>query len=72
MVSVGRNYWLGSEEGDEAWIVAEASRVRKREAGLGEVPGVVERERRRRSGTGPPPPVLAVGGQGQYLRVQES
>lgn len=73
MVRVGRGYWLGTEEGDEAWVAAEAGRLRKRGAGLGEVPGVVERERRRRSGTGPPPPLVQdVSAQGQYLRVQES
>lgn len=73
MVRLGRSYWLGTEEGDEAWVAAEAGKLRRREPGLGEVPGVVERERRRRSGTGPPPPLVqGVGAQGQYLRVQES
>lgn len=55
MVSVGRTYWLGSEEGDDAWAIEELAmgRMRRREPGLGlgEAPGLVERERRRRSGT---------------------
>ena len=50
MVSVARGYWLGTEEGDEAWVAAEANR-RLRKRNTGEVPGVVERERRKRSGT---------------------
>lgn len=76
MISMGRGYWLGSEEGDDAWMNDEVAmgRIRRREpaSGAGEAPGVVERERRRRSGTGPPPlmPQLQ-GGQGQHLRVQE-
>ena len=79
MVRVARGYWLGNEEGDEAWVAVEANRrLRKRNAG--EVPGVVERERRKRSGTlerrsegGDEGPVtsLHVPGQsqGQFLRV---
>ena len=53
MVSVGRNYWLGTEEGDDEWMNEEIAmgRMKKREANGSEVPGVVERERRRRSGT---------------------
>lgn len=76
MISLGRGYWLGSEEGDDSWMNDEVAmgRVRRREPapGPGDAPGVVERERRRRSGTGPPPPMpQLLGGQGQYLRVQE-
>ena len=77
MVSVGRGYWLGSEEGDDAWMNDEVAMgaMRRREPlqGAGDAPGVIERERRRRSGTGPPPPMpQLLGGQGQYLRVQEA
>lgn len=77
MIGLGRGYWLGSEEGDDAWMNDEVAmgRMRRREAASGanpEAPGVVERERRRRSGTGPPPPMPQLqGGQGQHLRVQE-
>lgn len=79
MVRVARGYWLGSEEGDEAWVAAEAARrLRKRNAV--EVPGVVERERRKRSGTlerrgegadeGPVTGLIVPGqSQGQFLRV---
>lgn len=79
MVKVARGYWLGSEEGDEAWVAADATRkLRKRNGG--EAPGVVERERRKRSGTlerkgeaGEEGPVagLVIPGQsqGQFLRV---
>ena len=76
MVSVGRGYWLGSEEGDDLWMTDEVALggMRRREPAQGAVdaPGVIERERRRRSGTGPPPPMPQLqGAQGQYLRVQE-
>lgn len=76
MISMGRGYWLGSEEGDDAWMNDEVvmGRMRRREPAqvAGDAPGVVERERRRRSGTGPPPPMPQLqGGQGQHLRVQE-
>ena len=76
MISLGRGYWLGSEEGDDAWMNDEMAmgRIRRKEPvqGGGDAPGVVERERRRRSGTGPPPPMPQLqGGQGQHLRVQE-
>ncbi|KAF6230936.1 hypothetical protein HO173_010844 [Letharia columbiana] len=76
MISVGRGYWLGSEEGDDAWMNDEVAmgRMKRREPaqGASDAPGVVERERRRRSGTGPPPPMPQLqGGQGQHLRVQE-
>ena len=75
MVSMGRGYWLGSEEGDDAWMDDEVAMVgmRRREPhGAGDAPGVIERERRRRSGTGPPPPMPQLqGAQGQHLRVQE-
>ena len=79
MVRVARGYWLGTEEGDEAWVAAEATRrLRKRHGG--EAPGVVERERRKRSGTlerrgeggedGSAPGLVVPGqSQGQFLRV---
>ena len=55
LVSVGRGYWLGAEEGDEGWMGAEMGRKGSRHVigspGLGEAAGVGERERRRRSGT---------------------
>ncbi|MCJ1469455.1 hypothetical protein MMC07_008088 [Pseudocyphellaria aurata] len=73
MVSLGRSYWLGGEEGDEAWVSGAEGRFRKRADPSSQPvdpPGVVERERRRRSGTGPPPPMpQLLGGQGQFLRV---
>ena len=57
LVSVGREYWLGAEDGDEGWMDQEMGsgmgRKGSRQA-IGspvEAPGVVERERRRRSGT---------------------
>lgn len=76
MVSVGRGYWLGIGEANDAWMNDEVALggMRRREPaqGAGDAPGVIERERRRRSGTGPPPPMPQLqGGQGQYLRVQE-
>ena len=69
MVSVGTGYWLGKDE-DGAWMSQPVGGKAKR---VGEVPGVVERERRRRSGTDPPapPPPLVTKEQGRYLRVQE-
>ncbi|KAI4165418.1 MAG: hypothetical protein LQ342_000827 [Letrouitia transgressa] len=70
MVRFGRGYWLGSEDGDEAWMES-ADRLRRREEGGSPVPGVGERERRRRSGTGPPPPMPPLQA-GQYLRVQDA
>ena len=68
MVTVGKSYWLGRDDGDE-WMTVQngSSRGRKQES------GPVERERRRRSGTGPSagaPPILT-GEMGQYLRVTE-
>jgi len=61
MVSVGRTYWLGSDE-DDSWMNGMGGKFRK-SGDLGAVEnGPLERERRRRSGTGPPavPPQLAV------------
>lgn len=73
MVSLGRSYWLGGDDGDEAWVSGAEGRFRKRADPSSQQldpPGVVERERRRRSGTGPPPPMpQLLGGQGQFLRV---
>ena len=72
LLRVGRGYWLGSEENDEAWLSGAEGRFRRRAEGpvQADPPGVVERERRRRSGTGPPPPMpQLLGGQGQFLRV---
>ncbi|KAI4279718.1 MAG: hypothetical protein L6R35_006031 [Caloplaca aegaea] len=71
MIGLGKSYWLGSEEGDEAWMNNAQSYKRREEGGMSPVPGVVERERRRRSGTGPPPPMPPLQG-GQYLRVQDA
>ncbi|KAI4123522.1 MAG: hypothetical protein LQ338_005222 [Usnochroma carphineum] len=70
MIRMGRSYWLGNQEGDEAWM-NNAQSLRRREEGVSPVPGVVERERRRRSGTGPPPPMPPLQA-GQYLRVQDA
>lgn len=57
MVSIGRSYWLGSDE-DDSWMYGMKFR-RSTEAGtmLSKIEsGPTERERRRRSGTGPPLP----------------
>lgn len=64
MVSIGRSYWLGSDE-DDSWMYGMKFR-RSTEAGnagggmmlskLESAAGPTERERRRRSGTGPPVP----------------
>lgn len=71
MIALGKSYWLGSEEGDEAWMDNAQSYRRREEGQSSPVPGVVERERRRRSGTGPPPPMPPLQA-GQYLRVQDA
>ena len=69
MVSVGENYWLRVDDGeDDEWMAIGQERLKRRNET--EAPGVVERERRRRSGTGPPPPIPQLQ-TGQYLRVQE-
>ncbi|KAL8826664.1 MAG: hypothetical protein Q9191_003663 [Dirinaria sp. TL-2023a] len=69
MVSIGKSYWLGGEDGeDHEWMAIGQERLKRRNET--EAPGVVERERRRRSGTGPPPPMPQLQA-GQYLRVQE-
>lgn len=70
MIRLGKSYWLGSEEGNDAWMNT-AQSFRRKEEGLSPAPGVVERERRRRSGTGPPPPPQPLQGT-QYLRVQDA
>ena len=68
MVSVGKSYWLGGNDGEDgAWMAVGEDRLRRRAEP--EAPGVVERERRRRSGTGPPPPMPPLQ-TGQYLKVQ--
>jgi len=57
MVSIGRSYWLGSDE-DDSWMYGMKFR-RSTESGtmLSKIEsGPTERERRRRSGTGPPLP----------------
>lgn len=60
MVSIGRTYWLGSDE-DDSWMTSMGHKFRRSEEGGNTVlskidtQGPVERERRRRSGTGPPP-----------------
>lgn len=57
MVNVGRRYWLGIEEEDDAWMSQGVGGGVGREEGRllagspVEAPGVAERERRRRSGT---------------------
>jgi inositol phosphorylceramide synthase regulatory subunit len=58
MVSIGRSYWLGSDEDDLSWMSGMARKFRRSEDVLAnvEAPGPLERERRRRSGTGPPVP----------------
>jgi hypothetical protein len=60
LISIGKSYWLGSDE-DDAWMTGMGSKFRKsEESGIAlkkvEATGPSERERRRRSGTGPPPP----------------
>lgn len=57
MVSIGRRYWLGSDESD-AWMSGMGRKFRRSEdtPAKAEAPGPLERERRRRSGTGPPLP----------------
>jgi inositol phosphorylceramide synthase regulatory subunit len=58
MVSIGRSYWLGSDEDDISWMNGMGRKFRRSEDVLAKVeaPGPLERERRRRSGTGPPLP----------------
>ncbi|KAL8958505.1 MAG: hypothetical protein Q9193_004453 [Seirophora villosa] len=72
MIEFGKSYWLGSEEGDDAWM-NNAQSFKRREDGTpsAAAPGVVERERRRRSGTGPPAPMPPLQA-GKYLRVQDA
>ena len=80
MVSVGRSYWLGSDE-DDSWMYGMKFRRSGEESGvlLNKIEnGPAERERRRRSGTGPPVPAgnATVGpkkaeGDGKTLQVPE-
>jgi len=61
MLSIGRSYWLGSDE-DDSWMYGMKFR-KSTEFGimLNKVePGPTERERRRRSGTGPMAPAPGV------------
>ena len=68
MVSIGRSYWLGTDESD-SWMSGMSRKFRKSDESanvLSKVEaGPLERERRRRSGTGPPapPPQLQSPGQ---------
>jgi hypothetical protein len=60
LISIGRSYWLGTDE-DDAWMTGMGNKFRRsEESGIAlkkvEATGPSERERRRRSGTGPPPP----------------
>ncbi|KAI9848080.1 MAG: hypothetical protein M1837_001182 [Sclerophora amabilis] len=60
MVSVGRGFWLGTEE-EDGWARGMGGKFRKNGDASplvtnGTNGGPEERERRRRSGTGPPPP----------------
>ena len=52
MVSIGRSYWLGSDEAD-SWMRGMGQKFSRSEDVLAKVeaPGPLERERRRRSGT---------------------
>jgi len=67
MVSVGRRYWLGSDE-DDSWMYGMKFRkstefgtmLNKIESPNGAGAGLAERERRRRAGTGPPLPQAGV------------
>jgi hypothetical protein len=74
MISIGRSYWLGSDE-DDSWMygmkfrnnVETGTMLQKIEA------GPTERERRRRSGTGPPQPssgAAVVGKEGDGMTLQ--
>ncbi|EXJ94440.1 hypothetical protein A1O1_02836 [Capronia coronata CBS 617.96] len=74
MISIGRSYWLGSDE-DDSWMYNMKFR-KSTELGtmLNKIEsGPTERERRRRSGTGPPLPatgaVPAKKGDGLTLQV---
>jgi len=74
MISIGRSYWLASDE-DDSWMYGmkfrrsteEGTMLSKIEA------GPTERERRRRSGTGPPLPSAGIPsvaeGDGKTLQV---
>ncbi|KIX04272.1 uncharacterized protein Z518_05139 [Rhinocladiella mackenziei CBS 650.93] len=74
MLSIGRSYWLGSDE-DDSWMYGMKFR-KSTDTGtmLSKIEsGPTERERRRRSGTGPPLPgtgvVPAKEGDGMTLQV---
>ncbi|EXJ84826.1 hypothetical protein A1O3_05499 [Capronia epimyces CBS 606.96] len=73
MVSIGRSYWLGSDE-DDSWMYNMKFR---KSTELGTIldnieSGPTERERRRRSGTGPPAPGagVATGKEGGAMTLQ--
>ncbi|KIV94033.1 hypothetical protein PV10_05191 [Exophiala mesophila] len=80
MVSIGRSYWLGSDE-DDSWMYGMKFRKSGEESGvlLNKIGnGPTERERRRRSGTGPPIPASTAtasankpDGDGMTLQVPE-
>ena len=53
MVSLGKSYWLGTDE-DASWMKSAEGRFKKSREVSGWNSGPLERERRRRSGTGPP------------------
>jgi len=55
MVKFGKDYWLGGQTEDDAWVKGLDGRFKNAKATSGP-PGTVERERRARSGTGPPVP----------------
>lgn len=55
MVKIGKDYWLGGQTDDDAWVKGLDGRFKNAKAPVGP-PGTVERERRARSGTGPPVP----------------
>ncbi len=64
MVSIGRTYWLGSDE-DDSWMSGMGRKFRRSEESVNVLgnkteTAPLERERRRRSGTGPPLPAAPI------------